>query len=294
MGHEGSPVQGGKLLPRKSPVSGVIPLQAEDPHINGKFRTISSLPGSSVLFNPDESTYTVFVHSAKPLLTAHTPDLLLPAEPDRPRRIALDEESEDALVSGLRVHLSPQEFVLLKLLMNEDGKTVDFSTFKTSLWPDSSANYVNSKILISQLVHSLRQKVEVDPAEPQHIKSVRGLGYLFRDKNTVSPNGSDNIPDILIHCGGFLLDRERHELVKGEERSKLTDIEYELMKLLVFNRGKFVNRNKFLDVLKKTGGTGDAFRGHIKNLRKKLKGTGTHLVTVRGEGHILTDEESSK
>ena len=39
---------------------------------------------------------------------------------------------------------------------------------------------IGDRQLLKQLVHRLRQKVERDPAAPQHLITVSGVGYLLR------------------------------------------------------------------------------------------------------------------
>ena len=41
--------------------------------------------------------------------------------------------------------------------------------------------------LLKQLVHRLRQKVERDPADPRHLVTVSGIGYLLRPAAETGP-----------------------------------------------------------------------------------------------------------
>ena len=170
MGHEGPPVPGEEQLPRQLPVPGVIPLRAEVLQINGKSWTISSLPRSSVLFNPADSTYTVFVHGANPMLTARMPDLFQQTEPEKPvGRIVLAEEK--VMVAGMPIYLSPHERTLLDLLLKHEGEVLDYPTIHDFVWGDGPFDLIRDLGRIKQPIFSLRRKIEADPQHPQHITS---------------------------------------------------------------------------------------------------------------------------
>ena len=48
-----------------------------------------------------------------------------------------------------------------------------------ALW-DEDANFVDDNTL-SVYIRRLREKVERDPSAPQHLRTVRGLGYEWRE-----------------------------------------------------------------------------------------------------------------
>jgi len=48
-----------------------------------------------------------------------------------------------------------------------------------SVWGHS---YLKAKSDVSQYVRYLRHKIEIDPARPDYLQSVRGIGYLFASR----------------------------------------------------------------------------------------------------------------
>lgn len=71
--------------------------------------------------------------------------------------------------------LTPTEMQVLKILMNCVGQVVKREYLLSSVWNDEEG----SSNIVDVYVRRLRQKIEVDPKQPQHIMSVRGVGYKF-------------------------------------------------------------------------------------------------------------------
>lgn len=85
------------------------------------------------------------------------------------------------------------------------------------------------------------------------------------------------------------IDHDRHEVSVNGERIELTFKEYELLRLLMTNKGFVMNRE---NIMIKVWGTD--FEGesrtvdmHIKTLRQKLGDAGTHIKTIRNVGYII-------
>ena len=64
-------------------------------------------------------------------------------------------------------------------LRNKD-QVLTRDTLLAQLW-DSDANFVDDNTL-SVYIRRLREKVEQEPSNPQHLRTVRGLGYEWRDE----------------------------------------------------------------------------------------------------------------
>ena len=73
--------------------------------------------------------------------------------------------------------LSRKEFDLLALLVSEAGNVVTRAQCMERIWRDRTKG--DSRTLDTH-VKRLRKKVELNPAEPQHILTVRGIGYRFK------------------------------------------------------------------------------------------------------------------
>ena len=73
------------------------------------------------------------------------------------------------------VFLSALEYRLLLYFLQHKGKLVTRENLRDAIW-DSAGEYVSDNAL-NVYVKRLREKVETDPAEPELIVTVRGLGY---------------------------------------------------------------------------------------------------------------------
>jgi two-component system response regulator RegX3 len=74
------------------------------------------------------------------------------------------------------VSLPLKEFDLLELLVRNSGRVLTRSQLIDRVW---GADYVGDTKTLDVHIKRLRAKVEVDPANPVHIQTVRGLGYRF-------------------------------------------------------------------------------------------------------------------
>lgn len=81
---------------------------------------------------------------------------------------------------GTEIELSKTEQKLLKLLVSNPGITLERSMLIDRIWTDG-ADYVDENAL-SVSVKRLRDKLEENPAKPQYIKTVYGIGYVWKGK----------------------------------------------------------------------------------------------------------------
>ena len=78
---------------------------------------------------------------------------------------------------GQPVELSKTEQKLLRLLVENRGRTLTRAQLVDRIWTDGAA-YVDENAL-SVTVKRLRDKLEETPSKPQYIKTVYGLGYTW-------------------------------------------------------------------------------------------------------------------
>ncbi len=92
--------------------------------------------------------------------------------------IELDPSRQSLNVSGRAVALAPKEFSLLHVLMENRGRVVTRQTLLDKVW---GYDFEGEHQTISVHVRWLREKIEMDPNNPQHIITVRSRGYMFKE-----------------------------------------------------------------------------------------------------------------
>jgi two-component system response regulator RegX3 len=88
--------------------------------------------------------------------------------------IRMDVERHLVTVAGEPVSLPLKEFDLLELLMRNAGRVLTRGQLIDRVW---GSDYVGDTKTLVVLVMRLLSKIEADPGEPQHLVTVRGLGY---------------------------------------------------------------------------------------------------------------------
>jgi DNA-binding response OmpR family regulator len=90
-------------------------------------------------------------------------------------RVALDTQEHTVQVGTKEpVRLTKLELRLLQMLVANAGHTVSSDRLLMQVWGHKGSG---DRQLLKQLVHRLRQKIEVDPAAPQMLQTVVGAGY---------------------------------------------------------------------------------------------------------------------
>jgi DNA-binding response OmpR family regulator len=82
-------------------------------------------------------------------------------------------------IRGERVQVTYVEFELLRILASHPGRVYSRRMLLEALW--GGADYREPRTIDVHVRH-LREKLERDPAEPEYILTVRGVGYRFRDR----------------------------------------------------------------------------------------------------------------
>jgi DNA-binding response OmpR family regulator len=91
--------------------------------------------------------------------------------------LSLDLVEHRLLCRGQEVHLTATEFRLLVFLIQNAGRPIDRQTLVTHLWGDEQ--FAGDFRTVDVHVRNLRAKLEIDPAKPQLIVTIRGAGYMF-------------------------------------------------------------------------------------------------------------------
>nr|WP_237729565.1 two-component system response regulator KdpE [Lelliottia amnigena] len=90
--------------------------------------------------------------------------------------IQVDLAARRILRGAQEIHLTPIEFRLLAILLNNHGKVLTQRQLLNQVWGPNAVEH--SHYLRIYMGH-LRQKLEVDPARPRHLLTETGIGYRF-------------------------------------------------------------------------------------------------------------------
>jgi two-component system response regulator RegX3 len=90
--------------------------------------------------------------------------------------VRMDVERHVVTVGGSEIALPLKEFDLLELLLRHAGRVLTRGQLIDRVW---GSDYVGDTKTLDVHVKRLRAKIETDPARPQHLLTVRGLGYKF-------------------------------------------------------------------------------------------------------------------
>lgn len=88
--------------------------------------------------------------------------------------IVLDDGAKSVSVDGEPVSLTPIEYNILLLLMKNPGRVFSTGQIYELVWNDPSLGSENT---VAVHIRHLREKIEIDPANPRYVKVVWGLGY---------------------------------------------------------------------------------------------------------------------
>lgn len=88
--------------------------------------------------------------------------------------IELDDSAKTVTVDGEPVALTPKEYDILRFLMTNAGAVFTPAEIYRRVWRDIPLNAAGA---IAVHIRHLREKLEIDPAEPRYIKVVWGKGY---------------------------------------------------------------------------------------------------------------------
>ncbi|MBS6737163.1 MAG: two-component system response regulator KdpE [Enterobacteriaceae bacterium] len=90
--------------------------------------------------------------------------------------IQVDLANRRIMRAGEELHLTPIEFRLLAVLLNNHGKVLTQRQLLSQVWGPNAVEH--SHYLRIYMGH-LRQKLEADPARPRHLLTETGIGYRF-------------------------------------------------------------------------------------------------------------------
>ena len=88
--------------------------------------------------------------------------------------LAINDELKEVTVDGEIVKLTPIEYNILLLLMKNQGKVFSINQIYENIWNEDAIGADNT---VAVHIRHLREKLEINPAEPRYLKVVWGQGY---------------------------------------------------------------------------------------------------------------------
>ena len=90
--------------------------------------------------------------------------------------VTVDRDRHEVTIGGRLERLPLKEFEVLALLMENAGFVVTRQTLIDRVW---GFDYVGNTKTLDVHIKRLRSRIERDPADPEHIVTIRGLGYKY-------------------------------------------------------------------------------------------------------------------
>ncbi|MBO5323316.1 MAG: response regulator transcription factor [Oscillospiraceae bacterium] len=88
--------------------------------------------------------------------------------------ICLDDRTKAVTVDGVDVSLTPTEYSILKLLMNNPGKVYSTKALYEAVWQETA---LGAEGAVAVHIRHLREKIEINPSDPRYLKVIWGQGY---------------------------------------------------------------------------------------------------------------------
>jgi two-component system, OmpR family, response regulator RegX3 len=160
-----------RALRRRSSVP-VIMLTAKDSEID---KVVGLEMGADDYVTKPYSSRELLARIKAVLRRGQEPEELMPATLES-GPVRMDVERHVVTVNGAHIALPLKEFELLEMLLRNSGRVLTRMQLIDRVW---GSDYVGDTKTLDVHVKRLRSKVEPDPASPQFIVTVRGLGYKF-------------------------------------------------------------------------------------------------------------------
>jgi DNA-binding response OmpR family regulator/tetratricopeptide (TPR) repeat protein len=183
--------------------------------------------------------------------------------------------------------LSTREADLLQYLAERPSTPVSRDELLANVWGYSDA--VVSRVC-DNTVHRLREKIEVDPARPDHLITVHGTGYRLELGAGEPEPAAPAAPAALLQLGATTVDLGRARAVLSDRVLELTGSEVELLRRLWAAHGAVVPRERLQrEVWGRAHTRGRALDHAVRRLRVKIEPDPSHprYLQVGGGGYRL-------
>lgn len=88
--------------------------------------------------------------------------------------LTLDQTAKEVRAHGEAVKLTPIEYKIVELLMTNAGRVFSINDIYERVWKEPGFNAENT---VAVHIRKIREKIEIDPKNPRHLKVVWGIGY---------------------------------------------------------------------------------------------------------------------
>ena len=92
--------------------------------------------------------------------------------------IALNDKTKIVTVDGEKISLTPKEYDILKLFMENPGRVMSPKEIYRQVWKEAPFGIDNT---VAVHIRHLREKIEINPTEPRYLKVVFGQGYKLEE-----------------------------------------------------------------------------------------------------------------
>ncbi len=121
-------------------------------------------------FSTDELIARIQANLRRLLPTSTIPSLLVVGA------ITMDISCRVVTIDNISIKLTPKEFKLLRVFMENHGKALTHSWLLKTIW---GIGYQHETHYLRVFINQLRQKIEADPTRPKRIVTETGIGYRF-------------------------------------------------------------------------------------------------------------------
>ena len=90
--------------------------------------------------------------------------------------VSMDDRSKAVTVDGDPISLTPTEYEILKLFLTHPGQVFSMAEIYRQVWKEAP---LGAEGTVAVHIRHLREKIEIDPANPRCLKVVWGQGYKF-------------------------------------------------------------------------------------------------------------------
>ncbi len=88
--------------------------------------------------------------------------------------LVIDDQTREVTVDGDNIRLTPIEYKILLLLVQNPGKVFSIRQIYESIWNEDAVGVDNT---VAVHIRHIREKIEINPKEPKYLKVVWGVGY---------------------------------------------------------------------------------------------------------------------